>query len=142
MLVSGRLLSSRGALFPALEATGLAGDAVRRSWAAFRGGVWCIAVLLRVWQSHVAGLPGWRYHEYEGYRPVGVDITAFFRPRLRRCPSKHYHPLAQKAIPAVTMGVVGQVGSLNGQRLAIPQEFLRVEPQDGSEARLQARLVE
>ncbi len=142
MLVSGRLLASRGALFPALKATGLAEDAVRRAWAAFRGGVWRIAFLLQVWQSYVAGLPGWHYHEYEGYRPVGVDITAFFRPRLRGCPSKHYHPLAQKAIPAVIMGIIGQVGSLHGQRLAIPREFLRVEPQDGSEARLQARLIE
>ena len=142
MLVSGRLLASRGALFPALKATGLAEDAVRRAWAAFRGGVWCITLLLRVWQDHVAGLPGWQYHEYEGYRPVGVDITAFFRPSLRGCPSKHYHPLAQKAIPAVIMGIVGQVGSLNGQRLALPREFLRVEAQDGSEVKLQTRLIE
>ena len=142
MLVSGRLLASRGALFPALKATGLAEDAVRRAWAAFRGGVWCITFLLRVWQDHVAGLPGWQYHEYEGYRPVGVDITAFFRPSLRGCPSKHYHPLAQKAIPAVIMGIVGQVGSLNGQRLALPREFLRVEAQDGSEVKLQTRLIE
>jgi hypothetical protein len=142
MLVSGRLLASRGALFPALKATGLAEDAVRRAWAAFRGGVWRITLLLRVWQDHVAGLPGWQYHEYEGYRPVGVDITAFFRPSLRGCPSKHYHPLAQKAIPAVIMGIVGQVGSLNGQRLALPREFLRVEAQDGSEVKLQTRLIE
>lgn len=142
MLVSGRLLKSRGAIFPALKATGLADDAVRRAWLAFRGGVWCIAILLRVWQSYVEGLPEWQYHEYEGYRPVGVDITAFFRPRLKGCPSKHYHPLAQKAIPAVIMGIVGQVGSLNGQRLAIPREFLRVEAEDSSEASLQTCLIE
>jgi hypothetical protein len=142
MLVSGQLLASRGAVFPALKATGLADDAVRRAWAAFHGGVWCIAFLLRVWQSYVEGLPGWQYHEYEGYRPVGVDITAFFRPSLQGCPSKHYHPLAEKAIPAIIIGIVGQVGNLNGQRLALPQEFLRVEPEAGSEARLQARLIE
>ena len=142
MLVSGRLLKSRGALFPALKATGLTDDAVRRAWAAFRGGVWCIAILLRVWQRHIEGLPEWRYHEYEGYRPVGVDITAFFRPHLKGCPSKHYHPLAGKAIPAVLMGVVGQVGSLHGQRLAIPREFLRIAAGDGREANLQTHLVE
>ena len=48
MLVSGHLLQSRGALFPALKATGLSDDAVRRAWAAFRCGVWQIAVLLRL----------------------------------------------------------------------------------------------
>lgn len=142
MLVSGRLLASRGALFPALKATGLAEDAVRRAWAAFRGGVWCIELLLRVWQDHVEGMPEWQYHEYEGYQPVGVDITAFFRPSLKRCPSKHYHPLAERAIPAVIMGIVGQVGSLNGQRLALPREFLRVEPDDSSEAGLRVHLIE
>lgn len=142
MLVSGRLLASRGAIFPALKASGLPNDAVRRAWAGFRGGVWCIAYLLRVWQEHVENLPGWQYHEYEGYQPVGVDITAFFRPKLQSCPSKHYHPLAGKAIPAVIMGVVGQVGSLNSQRLALPREFLRIEGDDGSEASLQTRLVE
>ena len=105
MLVSGRLLASRGALFPALKAVGLVEDAVRRAWAACRGGVWCISLLLRVWQDHVAGLPGWQYHEYEGYHPVGVDITAFFHPSWRGCPGKHCHPLAQKAIPAVIMGI-------------------------------------
>jgi hypothetical protein len=141
MLVSGRLLSSRGALFPALKAIGLADDAMRRAWAAFRGGVWCIDYLLRVWQRHVDGLPGWRYHKYEGYKPLGVDITAFFRPSLKGCPSKHYHPLAKRAIPAVIMGIVGQVGTLHGQRLAIPREFLRVEPENGSEAGLRVRLV-
>jgi len=142
MLVSGKLLTSRGAIHPALKATGLSDDAVRRAWAAFRGGVWHIALLLRVWQSYVESLSEWQYHEYEGYRPVGVDITAFFRPSLKACPSKHYHPQAQKALPAVIMGIIGQVGSLNGQRLALPREFLRVELEDTREANLQTCLVE
>ena len=38
MLVSGHLLASCGALFPALQATGLGKEAVRRAWAAFRYG--------------------------------------------------------------------------------------------------------
>ena len=141
MLVSGRLLNSRGALFPALKASGLEDDAVRRSWAAFQNGVWCIKNLLKEWQEYVEDLPGWQCHEYEGYKPVGVDITAFFRPSLKECPSKHYHPLAETAIPAVIMGIIGQTGSLNGQRLSLPREFLRVASENGSEARLQARLV-
>jgi hypothetical protein len=33
-LISGRLLESRGALFPALTASGLPPDAARRAWAA------------------------------------------------------------------------------------------------------------
>ena len=58
MLVSGALLPQRGALFPALQATGLSAQATRRAWAAFRRGVWQMVVLLRVWQELVEGLDG------------------------------------------------------------------------------------
>jgi hypothetical protein len=141
MLVSGALLSNRGALFPALKATGLSDAAVRRAWAAFRGGVWQIGVLLCVWQAHIEGLAGFRYHRHAGYRAVNVDITAFFRPQLKDCPSKHYYAPAGQAWPAVIMGVVGATGSLNGQRLAVPRAFLRVTPQDPSEKGLQTALL-
>ncbi len=141
MLVSGALLSNRGALFPALKATGLSDAAVRRAWAAFRGGAWQIAELLRLWQGYIEGLPGWRYHQHAGYRAVNVDITAFFRPQLKNCPSKHYYAPAGKALPAVIMGVVGTTGSLNGQRLAVPRDFLRVKPDDPSEKGLQTGLL-
>lgn len=141
MLVSGHLLQSRGALFPALKATGLSDEAVRRAWAAFRNGVWQITVLLRLWQVHIEGLPGWQYHEYAGYRAVSVDITAFFRPQLKNCLSKHYYAPAGKALPAVIMGVVGTTGSLHGQRLAVPREFLRVKLNDPSETGLQIALL-
>jgi len=141
MLVSGHLLQSRGALFPALKATGLSDAAVRRAWAAFRGGVWQTAVLLRLWQVHIEGLPGWRYHQYDGYRAVSVDITAFYRPQLKDCPSKHYYAPAGKALPAVIMGVVGVTGRLHGQRLAVPREFLRVKLNDPSEKGLKIALL-
>lgn len=135
-LVSGGLLPNRGALFPALKSTGLSDEETRRAWAAFRKGVWQIAVLLRLWQEYVMGLEGWQLHRYEGYCPVTVDVTAFWRPALKRCPSKHYHPAANRALPAVIFGVVGQVGELNGQRIALPRRFERVHPKDPSEKRL------
>lgn len=141
MLVSGHLLQSRGALFPALKAAGLSDAGVRRAWAAFRGGVWQIAVLLRLWQAHVEGLEGFAYHSHAGYRAVNVDITAFYRPQLKSCPSKHYYAPAGKALPAVIMGLVGVTGSLHGQRLAVPREILRVASQDPGEASLQTALL-
>lgn len=141
MLVSGHLLQSRGALFPALKATGLSNAGVRRAWAAFRGGVWQIAALLRLWQAHVEGLEGFAYHQHAGYRAVNVDITAFYRPQLQACPSKHYYAPAGKALPAVILGLAGVTGSLQGQRLAVPREILRVVPKDPSEASLQTALL-
>ena len=142
MLVNGALLSNRGVLFPALKASGLADAAVRRAWAAFRGGGWQIAVLLRLWQAQIEELPQWRYHQHGGYRAVSVDITAFYRPQLKECPRKHYYPPAGKALPAVIIGLVGVSGSLNGQRLAVPREILRVKSQDCSEKHLQIDLLE
>ena len=141
MLLSGALLPSRGALFPALKASGLSDAAARRAWAAMRGGVWQIAVLLRLWQAQIEGLEGFAYHRHGGYRAVGVDITAIYRPQLKDCPSKHYYAPAGKALPAVIIGVVGVVGSLNGQRLAVPRAFVRVSPEDPGEQRLKSDLL-
>lgn len=136
MLVSGALLPNRGAMFPALKSTGLSDAATRRGWVAFRKGVWQMPALLALWREHVKGLPGWQERRYEGYLPITVDITAFWRPALKNCPSKHYHPAAKRALPAVIFGISGEVGELNGQRIALPRAFERVHPKDTSEKRL------
>ena len=135
MLVSGALLPNRGSIFPALKAIGLSDGATRRAWRAFRSGMWQIATLLGWWGDYVHGLPGWTAHRYEGYMPVTVDVTAFWRPALKTCPSKHYHPAAQRALPAVIVGLVGEVGEIQGQRLALPRAMERVHPKDPSEKR-------
>jgi hypothetical protein len=142
MLVSGALLPQRGALFPALQATGLSAEATRRAWAAFGKGVWQTAVLLRMWQAQIEGLPGWQVHEHAGYRAVAVDVTAFWRPALRNCPSKHYHPAANRALPAVIFGLIGVVGQIGEQRLACPLAFERVHPKDTRESRLWQDLLQ
>jgi len=136
MLVSGALLSSRGALFPGLKSTGLTDAATRRAWVAFRKGVWQIPALLILWREQIQSHPDWKAHRYEGYRPIPVDVTAFWRPALKNCPSKHYHPAANRALPAVIFGISGEVGELNGQRIALPRMFERVHPKEPSEARL------
>jgi len=141
MLVSGALLPTRGAIFPALKSIGLSDGATRRAWGAFGKGQWQIKELVEVWRGYVTGLEGWTEHRFEGYLPVTVDVTAFWRPTLKNCPSQHYHPAAQRALPAVIMGLAGEVGEINGQRLALPRTIERVHPKDGSEARLWAGLL-
>lgn len=135
-LLSGQLLPSRGALFPALKAIGLEDQAVRRAWTAISSGVWKMAQLIELWRRHVESLAEWKRHAYEGYKPVTADVTAFWRPSLKNCPSKHYHPAAQRALPAVIFGILGEVGEINGQRIALPRAFERVQPKDPSEKRL------
>lgn len=53
MLVSGRLLTSRGALFPSVSDAGLTEAETRRAWAALAG-AWSSAPLLAGWQARVA----------------------------------------------------------------------------------------
>lgn len=141
MLVSGALLPSRGALFPALKSIGLSDAATRRAWVAFRKGVWQMPALLVLWRAQIQSQGDWQLHRHEGYVPVAVDVTAFWRPALKDCPSKHYHPAAQRALPAVIFGICGAVGEVNGQRIALPRMFERVHPKDPSEARLWAEML-
>ena len=84
----------------------------------------------------------WQSRTYEGYRPKAVDITAFWRPTLKNCPSKHYHPQADKALPAIIMGIIADVGQVDGHRVALPQCFVRIEVDDPRESTLRIRLVQ
>ncbi len=122
MLVSGAHLPNRGAIFPALNSIGLSDAATRRAWVAFRKGVWQTSALLILWREYVKKLPGWQPHRYEGYVP-SVDVTAFWRPTLKGCPSKLFHPAAKRALPEVIIAVIGEVGKINGQRMALPRAF-------------------
>jgi hypothetical protein len=72
---------------------------------------------------------------------VAADVTAFWRPTLKGCPSKHYHPAANRALPAVIFGIHGAVGDLAGQRMALPRGFVRVELREGSEKKLWQRML-
>lgn len=142
MLVSGALLFSRGALFPALQAVGLKEAEVRRAWAAFRYGAWSIVTMLRTWQVYVEEQGQWQAHQYAGYYAKAVDLTAYWRPTLKGIETKHYDSQADKALPAVVLGMVGRVGSVGEQRIALLTDLVRSDPDDPSEAALQARLLQ
>ncbi len=141
MLVSGQMLASRGAVFPGLSATGLSEPAVRRAWAALGQGDWSSAGLLQAWRRHVEAEGQWQAHEHEGYRPVAVDVTGFWRPRLQGCATSHYHGPAGKALPAIPVGIVARVGRVGTQRLGLPLALVRADPKDPSTAAHERALV-
>jgi hypothetical protein len=142
MLLSGRLHDSRGAIFPALQSMGLTPAEVRRSWAGFRYGRWTIACLLSVWMAHVSEQGQWQAHCYDGYRVKVVDITAFWRSTLDGLQSKHYDAEADKALPAVPLGLIGRVGHVGEQRFAMLTDIVRADLQDPGEKRFVAELLE
>jgi hypothetical protein len=132
MLVSGRLLATRGAVIPGLSAAGLDRGGVRRAWGALGQGRWTSATLLANWQAQITQEGQWQAHEVAGYRWVAGDITGFWRPRLRDCPTTHYDARAGQALPAIPLGIVARVGSVGAQRLGVPIAFVRA-PGEGSE---------
>jgi hypothetical protein len=142
MLLSGRLLQSRGAVIPGLADLGLAADAVRRGWAALAYGKGHAAQLLEAWEQLVREEQVFQAHQYGGYRPVACDLVGFFRPRLQACPTKPYSSAAGKALPAIPLGIAARVGTVGIQRLAIPCLLVRGEPTDTSETALQLRLLQ
>jgi hypothetical protein len=130
MLLSGRLLTSRGALIPALSGLGWPAARVRRAWAALGRGAWRCDDLLDHWRTVVAREGHWQPQEHGGYRPVAVDLTGFWRPRLRDCRTTHYHGGAGKALPAIPVGMIARIGRVGTQRLGLPLGLVRVDPAD------------
>ena len=141
MQISGALLPSRGALFPALQAIGLSPAEVRRAWSAFRYGAWAIDGPLSAWVRYVTGQGQWQEHTYEGYRPKAIDLTAYWRPKLHGLKSKHYYPPAGKALPAVVLGMACRVGSVTGQRVALITDLVRADLSTASETALRTALL-
>src|SRR4029450_607811 len=82
MLLSGRLLLSRGAVIPGLAALGLGAAAVRRAWAALAYGKWHAAQLLEAWEQLVREEQVFHAHQYGGYRPVAWGPGRLCPPRL------------------------------------------------------------
>jgi len=129
-------------VIPGLSACGLSDRAVRRAWAALGQGAWACERLLARWRALVVAEGRWQPHTHGGYRPVAVDVTAFWRPRLQGCPTVHYHAEAGRALPAIPLGLIARVGSVGGQRLALPLTMVRADgadPRPGTQERLLVR---
>lgn len=141
MLLSGQLLSSRGAIFPGLQALGLSDAAIRRAWVALGQGSWTSRRVVTAWAVVVETEGFWQPHRSGGYQPVAVDITAFWRSRLRTCPTRHYDAQAGQARPAIVLGLIARVGSVAGQRFGLPLSLVRADPEDPSPAAHQRALL-
>jgi hypothetical protein len=140
-LLSGRLLWTRGAVFPALSDLRLTDSEVRRAEAALAHGRWTLASLLAVWQRLVLSERQFRPHQYEGIRPVALDLVGFFRPRLSGCLNKHYSQQAEKGLSALVFALVAAVGSVGKLRLPLPRLVLRQDPHEKSESDLMRRAM-
>ena len=141
VMLQGQLLVSRGGIFPALIAGGFSWPVARRCWAAMRYGAWESSDLIEAWRKYVETQGIWQEHEHNGYRGVAVDLTAFWRPRLKGWLGKHYNSVAGRALPAVSFGVVVRVGQMGLQRVPLLKSLVCTDQENPSEAELVSRLL-
>jgi hypothetical protein len=124
-MVSGAFLHSRGGVFPALQWAGFSEEESRHSWQALRYGVWQMNDLIAHWRHYVLSHPAWQPHTYEGYRPLAVDLTTFWRPRLQGWLGRFFHRVANRLMKGVAVGVVVEVGQVGSQRVPLLKRLLR-----------------
>jgi hypothetical protein len=141
-MLNGSFLSSRGAIFPALQVSGFAKDEIRRSWSALRHGMWRIDELIMVWRQHVQTDGQWQRYEYEGYRPVAADITTFWRFRLKGWAGRYFNGIANRLLRGVGLALVADIGHVAGHRLPLLRKLIRAHPKDMSQDNLKALVLD
>lgn len=126
-MVNGSFLVSRGAVHGALKASDFEDEEIRRGWSALRYGSWTIEELLSAWRIKVASDNEWSVRRYEGYKVKSLDITGFWRPKLKGEVNKLYNSAAGKALPAIIFGVMVTSGQINGKRVPLIDKIVRCE---------------
>lgn len=116
-LLSGQLLPSRGALFPALAQSGLSERATRAAQAALRTGKWTIHRLLERGERLLKCENRATEIVIGGWEVLLIDWVGFFRPRLRGCTSTHFDSLAGKGLPAIELGMVARLYQIAERRI-------------------------
>ena len=135
-ILNGSFLPSRGAIFPGLNLSGFSAEESRRSWRAMRHGVWRIDDLLVSWRNYVQSQEQWQCHRYEGYRPVAIDITAFWRPKLKGKVGKYFNGLANRLLAGIGFALIVEVGQVDGHRLPLLRKIIRAHPQEMNQDKL------
>jgi hypothetical protein len=106
-----------------------------------RYGKWTSRDLIGAWEQYVTSQGQWQEHQHEGYHGVAVDLTAFWRPRLKGWLGKHFHNIAGRALPAVSFGVVVRIGQMGLQRVPLLKSLVRTDPDEPSDTTLMNRLL-
>ena len=96
---------------------------------------------LESWRDYVKEQGAWQVHKYEGYRPLAVDLTAFWRLRLKGWMGKYFNGLANRMVKGIGFALVVEVGQLAGQRLPLLRKILRAEASELSQKELKQKAL-
>jgi len=126
-MFSGYFIESGGAVMPAVE-TYLRQEIKdekererrsRRAAKALTYGNYNLKELMDKLQEIVQAEGRWQPIMAQGYRIMPVDFTAYRRKAVKKLKSKAYVSDVNGAVPAVPIGMIGTVGEVNGQRVAL-----------------------
>ena len=140
-MITGAFLPSRGAVHTALSLSGFQRKEIQRSWTALRYGIWHVGELIDRFRIIVKQESEWVANEYEGYRPIAVDLTAIWRPRLQGWTGKLYQQLIGKSCVGIGFGLIAEVGRIDGHRIPLLKAIVRGYHAGGSEDDLKKRTL-
>lgn len=141
-MMSGHLLSSRGALIPALDQARLTREQSRRVWQAMAHGAWQVNDLLNALHEHVKAAGAWQPATVGEYTVKALDTVGFFRPRLKGCRTTHYDSRADRALPAMGFGLLADIGKVGEQAVSLTRQVVRASGKASSEEGLMAHLAQ
>ncbi len=126
-MLSGYFIESGGAVMPAVEAflrqeiedEDERAARSRRAAKALTYGRYNLKELMDKLQEIVEAEGLWEALRVQGYRVVPVDGTAYRRAAVKKLASKAYFSDANRAVPAVPIGMIATVGEVNGHRVAL-----------------------
>ena len=107
-IITGKLLNTRGSLFPALLDAGFTDRQARQSEASLREGKFEIDKII---QEHNKIIKLHNKAEkiiINDYTPILLDWVGFYRPHLKGCTTKHFQSTAGKALPAIELGMIAR----------------------------------
>lgn len=126
-MFSGYFIESGGAVMPAVEAF-LRQEVKdekerearsRRAAKALTYGNYNLIELMDKLLAIIQAEGNWNPTVVQGYRIASVDFTAYRRTAVKKLKTKAYVSDANRAVPAVPIGMIASVGEVNGHRVAL-----------------------
>jgi hypothetical protein len=140
-IISGAFLPARGAIHTALDECGFTVQEIRRCWRALWSGQWHIHELINHFRELVLADEKWQPSLCDGLRPVAVDLTAIWRPKLQGWPGMMFRRLAEKKKTGIGFGLIADVGEIGDLRVPVIRAIVRGETAGESEHALQQRTL-
>jgi len=126
-MFSGYFIESGGAVTPAIEAflSQKIEDVEEKKARTRRGaksltyGSYNLKELMNTLQEIIKAEGLWKPTIIQGFRVASVDFTGYQRRGVQKLNAKAYFSDANRAVRAVPIGMIADVGEVNGQRIAL-----------------------